>query len=59
MSGIPQGLKLRRTLRGHAKRIFRIAWSPDGSLLASGSADQTIRLWDSEGGGFSIGDVRI
>ena len=31
----------------HDDRVFRVAWSPDGHMLASGSADRTIRLWDS------------
>ena len=47
---LPPGVKLLRTLRGHTQRIGRIAWSPDGRLLASPSADQTIRLWDVETG---------
>ena len=46
----PPGFKLRHTLRGHKDVIFRIAWSPDGWMLASLSADKTIRLWDVETG---------
>jgi len=41
------GLTLRHVLRGHAIYITRIAWSPDGSYLASPSADKTIRIWDT------------
>ena len=40
------GLILRRILRGHEGVITLIAWSPDGRLLASPSADNTIRIWD-------------
>jgi WD40 repeat protein len=47
---LPPGVKLLRTLRGHTGYIGRIAWSPDGRLLASPSADETIRLWDAETG---------
>jgi WD40 repeat protein len=34
---LPAGVKLARTLRGHTGYIGRIAWSPDGLLLASSS----------------------
>jgi class 3 adenylate cyclase/GTPase SAR1 family protein len=47
---LPPGVTLVRTLRGHTNRIGRIAWSPDGRLLASPSCDTTIRLWDAEDG---------
>ncbi|MGC1375168.1 MAG: TIR domain-containing protein [Anaerolineales bacterium] len=40
------GLTLRQVLRGHRGYITRIAWSPDGTYLASPSADRTIRIWD-------------
>src|SRR2546421_5185391 len=49
-SKIPPGFTLRHTLQGHSKEILRIAWSPDGRVLASGSVDNTIRLWDGQTG---------
>ena len=48
--GTPPGFKLRHTLRGHSKNIIQIVWSPDGQILASGSGDNTIRLWDAQTG---------
>lgn len=47
---LPPGVKLVRTLRGHTGWIGRIAWSPDGQVLASPSYDRTIRLWDVKTG---------
>ncbi|WP_229393281.1 GTPase [Methanosarcina sp. DH1] len=47
---LPPGVKLVHTLRGHTGSIHRIAWSPDGLMLASPSSDTTIRLWNTETG---------
>ncbi len=33
-------------LEGHTGEIESIVWSPDGSLLASASVDQTVRIWN-------------
>jgi WD40 repeat protein len=39
-----------RKLEGHTSSIFTLAFSPDGKTLASGSMDQTVKLWDVANG---------
>ena len=38
------------TCQGHTAWIVCLAYSSDGTLIASGSRDQTIRLWNAETG---------
>ena len=38
------------TLKGHSDYIRLLSFSPDGSRLASGSHDKTVRLWDGTTG---------
>src|SRR5271157_20387 len=47
---VPRGFKLRHTLRGDQAAITRLAWSPDGRMLASGAGDSAVRIWDAETG---------
>jgi WD40 repeat protein len=37
-------------LRGHSLRVLTARFSPDSQLLATGSADHTIRLWNARNG---------
>src|SRR5882724_8983044 len=43
-------LKLKATFAGHTKSIDRIAFSPDGELIATSSEDATVRLWNAHTG---------
>jgi hypothetical protein len=35
------------TLKGHTGLVYSIAWSPDGTRLATASIDQTAKVWDA------------
>jgi WD40 repeat protein/serine/threonine protein kinase len=44
------GHRDRLTLRGHAGGVMSVAWSPDGTRLASGSNDGTVKVWEAATG---------
>lgn len=33
--------------RGHTMRVTAVAWSPDGTYIASGSLDKTVQVWSA------------
>lgn len=39
-----------KVMRGHTSFVSCVAFSPQGNLLASGSFDETIRIWDVKKG---------
>jgi WD40 repeat protein len=42
--------QLRSTLKGHSDTVTGVAFSPDGALIVTGSADRTARTWDAATG---------
>lgn len=47
---VPLAAETRFTLVGHTDAVCAVAWSPDGRLLASGSTDNTLRIWNCANG---------
>jgi Tol biopolymer transport system component len=46
----PQLQTLPYTYFGHRGAVLGVAWSPDGTRIASASADQTVQVWDAHTG---------
>jgi len=46
-----------QVLKGHTRAVASVKYSPDGTMLASASADASVRLWRSLGGGESVRTV--
>lgn len=42
--------KVVMTLRGHTADVVDLNWSPDDSILASGSLDNTVHIWNMSNG---------
>ncbi len=45
------------TYRGHTASVFSAAWSPDGTQIVSGSADQTVQVWHAADGSAIVTDT--
>ena len=43
-------VRVLHTLQGHRGSIWSVAWSPDGKQLATGSWDNSIKLWEASTG---------
>ncbi|KAK8185953.1 WD repeat-containing protein YCR072C [Phyllosticta citribraziliensis] len=40
----------RHTLKGHTSWVLVVSWSPTGDMIATGSMDNTVRLWNPKTG---------
>ncbi|MFM6621008.1 MAG: WD40 repeat domain-containing protein, partial [Dolichospermum sp.] len=50
ITNLSSGISLEKTLTGHSDWVWSLAYSPDGQTLASGSDDNTIKLWNARTG---------
>jgi WD40 repeat protein len=46
-------VKLGSPLNGHSRPVMSVTWNNDGTMLASGSFDQTVRIWSVGSAGTS------
>jgi ribosome assembly protein 4 len=42
---MPGGKRAKETLPGHADEVYALDWNPNGSSVATGSKDRTIKIW--------------
>ena len=49
-SVFPSLFLLIRVVTSYNFRVLSVAWSPDEKQIASGSVDETIKIWDSQSG---------
>lgn len=47
---LPANISLLNTIKGHSNFVHAVAFSPDSRILASGSKDNTVKLWDRRTG---------
>jgi WD40 repeat protein len=47
---LPPGMKLLCTLEGHQSAVLSVAFDPQGGILASGSEDKSVKLWEALSG---------
>ena len=45
-----KGFKEKEAEKGHRDGVFCVAFSPDGKMIASGSSDNAIKLWNAATG---------
>ena len=36
--------------KGHSHSVYTLAWSPDGTRIASAGADRSVQVWDAKTG---------
>ena len=46
--------ELKETITGHSDKVDSVAFSPDGKMLASGSWDETVKVWDVQTGALKL-----
>ena len=38
------------TLNGHSNSVMSVAWNNDGTKIASGGGDKTLKIWNAQTG---------